>query len=211
MWITMLAFSDEDGFVSGAIPGLANIARMSNDEAKAAVEKLMSPDEHSRTKEHDGRRILPVDGGWLIVNYRLYRDRARIENRKEYLRKYQREYMSNVRQIVSNVGLTGVQLSASASASASASVEKNCEFLQFWAEYPKKTGKKAAFKAWINAKDKPSNEVLIASLKLQKKSEQWKKDNGQFIPLPATWLNQGRWDDEPPETGTEKIEWTGKK
>jgi hypothetical protein len=31
---------------------------------------------------------------------------------------------------------------------------------------------------------------------LQKTSAQWQKDNGQYIPNPATWLNQGRWDDE---------------
>ena len=27
-------------------------------------------------------------------------------------------------------------------------------------------------------------------------SAQWQRDNGQYIPHPATWLNQGRWDDE---------------
>lgn len=31
----------------------------------------------------------------------------------------------------------------------------------------------------------------------QKKSEQWTKSNGQFIPNPLTWINQGRWDNEP--------------
>ena len=29
-----------------------------------------------------------------------------------------------------------------------------------------------------------------------KQTEQWKKDNGKFIPYPATWLNQERWTDE---------------
>ena len=31
----------------------------------------------------------------------------------------------------------------------------------------------------------------------QKESDQWTRDDGQFIPLPATYLNQGRWKDEP--------------
>jgi len=28
------------------------------------------------------------------------------------------------------------------------------------------------------------------------KSEQWTKDNGQYIPHAATWLNGRRWEDE---------------
>lgn len=34
-------------------------------------------------------------------------------------------------------------------------------------------------------------------------NEQWRKDNGQYIPNPATWLNQGRWDDVLTEAGAQ--------
>ena len=64
----------------------------------------------------------------------------------------------------------------------------------FWNAYPKKVGKEAARKAY--AKVKVPNEVLLYAIALQKNSQQWKKDNGQYIPNPATWLNQGRWEDE---------------
>ena len=37
---------------------------------------------------------------------------------------------------------------------------------------------------------------MIAAIAEQEKSEQWQKEGGQFVPNPATWLNQGRWDDE---------------
>ena len=33
------------------------------------------------------------------------------------------------------------------------------------------------------------------AIALAKQSHQWQKDNGDFIPLPATWLNQERWED----------------
>ena len=33
-------------------------------------------------------------------------------------------------------------------------------------------------------------------MEYQKGSRQWRENNGQFIPNPATWLNQGRWEDE---------------
>ena len=39
-------------------------------------------------------------------------------------------------------------------------------------------------------------DVLIAAIERQKQSQQWIKDDGQYIPNPATWLNQGRWEDE---------------
>ena len=65
----------------------------------------------------------------------------------------------------------------------------------FWSSYPKKIGKAAARKAWRKAKGKPRLGELLESINAQKKTEQWQKDNGQFIPHPATWLNQGRWDD----------------
>jgi len=38
--------------------------------------------------------------------------------------------------------------------------------------------------------------AVLSAIAAQKATDQWKKDGGQFIPLPATWLRQGRWDDE---------------
>ncbi len=70
------------------------------------------------------------------------------------------------------------------------------DFVLFWLRYPKKVGKKAAYKAWLKAKDKPDIKIIFAALADQKRSEQWTKNNGQYIPNPATWINQGRWDDE---------------
>ena len=41
-------------------------------------------------------------------------------------------------------------------------------------------------------------ESLVSAIERQKCSLQWSRDNGQYIPNPSTWLNQGRWDDEMP-------------
>jgi hypothetical protein len=74
-------------------------------------------------------------------------------------------------------------------------------FNAFWAAYPKKIGKGAAEKAWMKIKP---NEVLftaiLSALSEQTKSEQWKRDNGQYIPNPLTWLTQKRWEDDIPIT-----------
>lgn len=69
------------------------------------------------------------------------------------------------------------------------------EFEQFWTAYPRKIGKKAALHAWQKATDKPGVDVIMQAIESAKKTDQWTKDNGQFIPHPATWLNQGRWAD----------------
>uniref|UniRef100_A0A2G7T8I6 Uncharacterized protein n=1 Tax=Chryseobacterium sp. B5 TaxID=2050562 RepID=A0A2G7T8I6_9FLAO len=37
---------------------------------------------------------------------------------------------------------------------------------------------------------------MLAAITIQASSTQWLRDDGQFIPHPATWLNAGRWDDE---------------
>ena len=74
--------------------------------------------------------------------------------------------------------------------------EDTC-FTKFWEAYPKKTGKGKAEQSF--AKIKPNEELLnkmIIAIKQQMQSDQWQKDNGQFIPMPSTWLNQKRWEDE---------------
>lgn len=70
-------------------------------------------------------------------------------------------------------------------------------FEAWWVEYPKKVGKQAARKAWIKIKpDAALYSRIVEATKAQRTSEQWRKENGRFIPNPATWINQGRWDDD---------------
>ena len=70
-------------------------------------------------------------------------------------------------------------------------------FGAFWTAYPNKKAKPAALKAF--SKLKPDTALLAEMLKaieVQKQSAQWQKDSGQFIPMPSTWLNQRRWEDD---------------
>lgn len=70
-------------------------------------------------------------------------------------------------------------------------------FEEFWKAYPLKMGKQAAIKSWEKIKpDTALIEKIIQAVEDAKLSKQWQKDNGQYIPHPTTWLNQGRWDDE---------------
>ena len=76
-------------------------------------------------------------------------------------------------------------------------------FAEFWAEYPKKVGKQAARSSWKRVKpDAKLHERIMQAVALAKKSEQWNREGGRFVPNPSTWLNQGRWDDELAPAGT---------
>jgi len=81
------------------------------------------------------------------------------------------------------------------------------EFDLFWAAYPKKVGKKAALKALQKARKSgcPEIEVLVGAIDKHRKSAQWRRDGGQYIPNPATWLNEGRWDDIPLDGPARKL------
>lgn len=74
-------------------------------------------------------------------------------------------------------------------------------FDQFWSAYPRHVGKAEAKKAFD--KLKPDVELLgnmLDAIERQKASSQWQRDDGQYIPYPATWINKKRWEDEVEQT-----------
>lgn len=78
----------------------------------------------------------------------------------------------------------------------------NKRFESFWSLYPKKVKKQKA-KEWFT-KNKPTEELFVIMITALKKfidSNEWKSNNGQFIPHPTTWLNQKRWEDLSGEGG----------
>lgn len=72
------------------------------------------------------------------------------------------------------------------------------DFQRFWEAYPRKSNKATAAKAW--AKLKPDAELvdrILSAISWQKTQDQWVRDDGRFIPHPATWLNAKGWENEP--------------
>lgn len=69
-------------------------------------------------------------------------------------------------------------------------------FERFWASYPRKVAKDAAWLVWQKRKpDDALTDEMISAVQEQSASTQWRREGGQFIPHPRTWLNQGRWQD----------------
>lgn len=79
------------------------------------------------------------------------------------------------------------------------SVQYSKSFDEWWLLYPKKVGKDAALRSWkkVTRANGVTVEKLMAAIKEQIKAGHFKGNDGcDYIPNPATWLNQGRWNDE---------------
>lgn len=75
-------------------------------------------------------------------------------------------------------------------------------WLEFWAAYPRGAGKKAARKVWNRiAPDDTLQARMLAAIAVQRRSDAWRKEGGNYIPHAATWLNGERWTDSEPKPG----------
>ena len=70
-------------------------------------------------------------------------------------------------------------------------------FIEFWESYPKnsrKVGKSSCQEKWKSKRYDEVADKIISHVKIMSQSDQWKKDNGQYIPMPMTYLNRQYWD-----------------
>ncbi len=68
---------------------------------------------------------------------------------------------------------------------------------RFWAAYPRKEGKGACVRWWrAHGPDDSLLDRMLAKIAEAKQTTKWREQGGKFIPMPATWLNQARWEDE---------------
>lgn len=70
------------------------------------------------------------------------------------------------------------------------------DFENFYGAYPRKVGKQSALKAWKALKpDAGLIKTILSDVELRTRTE-WKGQDIHYIPYPATYLNQRRWEDE---------------
>jgi hypothetical protein len=92
VWITMLAVKDRDGRVSGSVSSMARIANVDLKECEKAVRLLEAPDRRNPNQTNQGRRVQPVDKGWVVINHAKYRDMIQDEYRRNYKARKAAEY-----------------------------------------------------------------------------------------------------------------------
>ncbi len=87
VWLAFLCMADENGVIQAVdsairkrAGGSKNRAKVTDEEWKEAISTLESPDIESKDKDYGGRRIERIEGGWLVLNKKKYRD---IRTRKQ--------------------------------------------------------------------------------------------------------------------------------
>lgn len=105
-WITLLLMANKEGEVYASVPGVAARIGVTIKEAEQALEKFLSPDPYSRTQDDEGRRIEVIDGGWSLLNYEKYRNKASLSDVREQARLRQQRFRDkakrNAKPVTSN-------------------------------------------------------------------------------------------------------------
>lgn len=207
LWITMLAMATKDGEVEASIPGLAHLAGLTVDETELALRTLLAPDPFSRSKENAGRRIETIDGGWVLINHAKYRAAMSQDDRREYMKLHMRAKRS--KDVLANVS-TGLAPLTQAEAEAKEDPLPIPAEEQVYAAYPKKVGRKEALRAIAKALKANTADKLLERTKAYAEAvANWPTDDMRFVPHPATWFNQGRYDDDPEQWN--RVETNGKR
>ena len=224
VWITMLALSDQNGEIQASIPGLARLASVSVADVEAALDKLLSPDKYSRTPDNEGRRICPIDGGWELLNHAKYRLMASKEDAKATNAARQKRHRNRNATVTPNNALVTLRNATvthqrdivdtdtdteadtkkevplnpqrgndgKSRSELNSSLKSKAESI--YAEYPKKIGRDAAIKSIVKALKYETVESLLDAVTAYAKATEDK--DRQYIPNPATWFNQGRYNDD---------------
>lgn len=209
-WIDMICFMDQSikrGFflAGNQIPTDEIAARMLG----------LSLEEYSVTKaELVQFNVCSLDENGAIFSRRMLKD----EKERKAWRKRQSFHRSNKDDVNQDLtdyrchGLVTTNVtpkSRSSSSSSSSSILKpplppkrgggdsDLFFEKFWKAYPKKASMGQAERAWRKlSPNEQLVETILQAIERAKTSENWRKDGGQFIPYPATWLNAKGWKDE---------------
>lgn len=210
----MIVLCDADGTIDMTPSAISRRTGIPLEHIIAGIEILEKPDHLSRTPDAEGRRIIRLDDhrdwGWSIVNHHKYKHMQDAAEVREQTRERVRRFREKQRQQGNDASRDVTPCNAEKRYTDTdtdtekdlfdRSFEQHPDFSHFWQAYPRKVAKAAAEKAWKKLKpDHALMALILKALEAQKRTEAWTKDNGAFIPHPATWLNQRRWEDELPQ------------
>jgi hypothetical protein len=159
-----------------------------------------------------------VDGGYLFHDWSDYnRDSESVKREREANRERQRAWVARKRasesvsdDVISRVnndvtngvsdGVTndsdGVGKERNGKERKGINTKKNCDdsFNEFWSVYPRRVGKQAAQKAFLKALTFADASVIIDGARRYANDP---NRSDEFTAHPTTWINQGRWEDDP--------------
>ena len=181
----MLCIASKNG---GVLPGIEDMAfalRVSNDVCTSLIDELKT------CGLIDGSKRL-VPHGWEKRQYKSDTSTDRVKRFRERSR--------NVTETVSETAPdTDTETDTETDKNQKKIPKKrdrsagSAEFENFWLVYPRKINRAVALKAFEKATRKTEADLIITAVRGYKFA-----DDEQFIPHPATWLNQERWIDGTP-------------
>src|SRR5439155_9599610 len=119
----LLVLADSTGAVDMTLEAISRRTNVPIAEVDKYIKELCQPDAKSRSDLHEGKRLIQLDEhrdwGWMIVNYRHYRQIKDEEARRAYFRTAQREYRR--KKAVKDKGLTKLNANGQPLTPASAS------------------------------------------------------------------------------------------
>ena len=184
-WINMLCIASKNGGVLPSIEDMAFALRVSNDVCTSLIDELKT------CGLIDGSKRL-VPHGWEKRQYKSDTSTDRVKRFRERSR--------NVTETVSETAPdTDTETDTETDKNQKKIPKKrdrsagSAEFENFWLVYPRKINRAVALKAFEKATRKTEADLIISAVRGYKFA-----DDEQFIPHPATWLNQERWIDGTP-------------
>ena len=163
------------GMIGAAGVGIIRQDGMNQEEGLDALELLGAPDQESRSQDFEGRRLVRVDGGYIVLNFMKYRDKdhtaairqQRLRDRKRALVTALRADVTPLRNVTSHKQMAEAEAEADAKATTTTTTLGG--FGQAWAEYPKRAGsnsRTAALKAYTaRVRAGASPDALLAGVR----------------------------------------------
>jgi len=189
---------------------LAVILGCDREDIDAALSYLCSPDPDSRNRAEGGRRLVQEGQfAYRVVSHAVYRQMRNEDERREYNRLKQREHRAKRKGSLTVNDMSALSAQAETETETETEAEPprkppkgggvpDAEAEAVYAEYPWKVGKPKALAAIRRAiKADGFDLVLEATKRYAGKVAEWDSEDRCFVPHPATWFNQQRYNDDP--------------
>ena len=193
LFVQLWTFVDDSGRARASSRLLASALYPYDDDAPKLIERWLGELEREgciRRYTVDGNSYLDIPN-WLKHQKIDRPSQSRIPEFVEPSRALDEPSTTDLGPRIMDLGSRTKDLGPSTEVAAGAARENVFED-RFWKQYPRKVGKGGALKAWRKATKTTPPETILAGLA----GYRW-PDDQQYIPHPATWLNDGRWADEP--------------
>ena len=211
----LLTLADQNGVVDMTHEAIARRTNRPLELIKANIAELEQPDTRSRTARAEGRRLTRLDEhrdwGWLIVNYDTFRMTASEEQRREKTAERTRNYRQRMDSQQCDAPVTHGDAPVTHGDACDAKqkqkqkqkqIQKQKEEINtarqlaesVYEAYPRKVGRPVALRAIEKALTTTDHETLLKATVAY--AEARRGQDQQFTPMPATWFNQQRYNDD---------------